>query len=101
MSVNDAITVGAGPYPWISVMVEWKGGLEDTLMTRSQLHNIAGKKQVDEDLLSHLPYHEMFKFERRKVCIMTQTEAGLSKGKKKAIQRIKDDQLKAAQAKQA
>ena len=47
MSVDDAITSGAGQYPRISVIVEWLGDLEDTLMSRSDLIRIAGQARVD------------------------------------------------------
>jgi len=70
MSVDDAITSGAGQYPRISVMVEWLGDLEDTLMSRSDLIRIAGQARVDQDLQNHLPYRKMIEFEGRKVFIM-------------------------------
>jgi len=47
MSVDDAITSGAGQYPRISVMVEWLGDLEDTLLSRSDLIKIAGQARID------------------------------------------------------
>ena len=101
MSVDDAVTLGAGQYPRISVMVEWLGDLEDTLMTRSDLIRIAGQARIDRDLQSHLPYRKMITFEGRQVFIMSQTEAGLLNGEMKAMQRIKNDQFKAAKANQA
>ena len=100
MSVDDAITSGAGQYPRISVMVEWLGDLEDTLLSRSDLIKIAGQARVDQDLSNHLPYRKMIEFEGRKVFIMSQTEAGLFNGEMKAMQRIKNDQFKAAKAAQ-
>ncbi len=100
MSVDDAITSGAGQYPRISVMVEWLGDLEDTLMSRSDLIRIAGQARVDQDLHNHLPCRKMIEFEGRKVFIMSQTEAGLFNGEMKAMQRIKNDQFKAAKAAQ-
>lgn len=100
MSVDDAITSGAGQYPRISVMVEWLGDLEDTLLSRSDLIKIAGQARVDQDLPNHLPYRKMIEFEGRKVFIMSQTEAGLFNGEMKAMQRIKNDQFKAAKAAQ-
>lgn len=100
MSVDDAITSGAGQYPRISVMVEWLGDLEDTLLSRSDLIKIAGQARVDQDLPNHLPYRKMIEFEGRKVFIMSQTEAGLFNGEMKAMQRIKNDQFKAVKAAQ-
>ena len=100
MSVDDAVTSGAGQYPRISVMVEWLGDLEDTLMSRSDLIRIAGQARVDRDLQNHLPYRKMIAFEGRQVFIMSQTEAGLLNGEMKAMQRIKNDQFKAAKANQ-
>ena len=100
MSVDDAVTSGAGQYPRISVMVEWLGDLEDTLMSRSDLIRIAGQARVDRDLQNHLPYCKMIAFEGRQVFIMSQTEAGLLNGEMKAMQRIKNDQFKAATANQ-
>lgn len=100
MSVDDAITSGAGQYPRISVIVEWLGDLEDTLLSRSDLIKIAGQARIDQDLPNHLPYRKMIEFEGRKVFIMSQTEAGLSNGEMKAMQRIKNDQFKAAKAAQ-
>ena len=100
MSVDDAITSGAGQYPRISVMVEWLGDLEDTLLSRSDLIKIAGQARIDQDLPNHLPYRKMIEFEGRKVFIMSQTEAGLFNGEMKAMQRIKNDQFKAAKAAQ-
>ena len=93
MSVDDAITTGAGQYPRISVMVEWVGDLEDTLMSRSDLIRVAGQARVDQDLQNHLPYRKMIEFEGRKVFIMSQTDAGLLNGEMKAMQRIKNDQF--------
>jgi len=63
MSVDAAITVGAGPYPRISVMVEWLGDLEDTLMTRSDLIRVAGKARVEQDLQNQLPYRKKIEYE--------------------------------------
>lgn len=100
MSVDDAITSGAGQYPRISVMVEWLGDLEDTLLSRSDLIKIAGQARIDQDLPNHLPYRKMIEFEGRKVFIMSQTEAGLFNGEMKAMQRIKNDQFKVAKAAQ-
>ena len=100
MSVDDAITIGAGQYPRISAMVEWVGDLEDTLMSRSDLIRIAGQTRVDQDLLNHLPCRKIIDFEGRQVFIMSQTEAGLLNGEMKAMQRIKNDQFKAAKAAQ-
>jgi hypothetical protein len=100
MSVDDAITSGAGQYPRISVMVEWLGDLEDTLLSRSDLIKIAGQARIDQDLPNHLPYRKMIEFEGRKVFIMSQTEAGLFNGEMKAMQRIKNDQFKAVKAAQ-
>ena len=100
MSVDDAITLGAGQYPRIAVMVEWLGDLEDTLLSRSDLNCIAGQARVDRDLQNHLPYRKMIAFEGRQVFIMSQTEAGLLNGGMKAMQRIKNDQFKAAKANQ-
>jgi len=77
-------------------MVEWLGDLEDTLLSRSDLIKIAGQARVDQDLPNHLPYRKMIEFEGRKVFIMSQTEAGLFNGEMKAMQRIKNDQFKAA-----
>ncbi|MCJ1280630.1 Glutamine-rich protein 2 [Puttea exsequens] len=101
MSVDDAITSGAGQYPRISVMVEWLGDLEDTLLSRSDLIKIADQARVDQDLSNHLPYRKMIEFEGRKVFIMSQTEAGLFNGEMKAMQRIKNDQFKAVKAAQS
>ena len=70
MSVDDAITIGAGRYPPIYAMVEWLGDLEDTLMTRSELIKLAGPR-VDQDLPSHLPYRKMIEFEGRQVFVMS------------------------------
>lgn len=81
-------------------MVEWLGDLEDTLMSRSDLIRIAGQARVDRDLLNHLPYRKMIAFEGRQVFIMSQTEARLLNGEMKAMQRIKNDQFKAAKANQ-
>ncbi len=100
MSVDDAITTGAGQYPRISVMVEWVGDLKDTLMSRSDLIRVAGQARVDQDLQNHLSYRKMIEFEGRKVFIMSQTDAGLLNGEMKAMQRIKNDQFKAAKAAQ-
>lgn len=100
MSVDDAITLGAGQYSRISVMVEWLGDLEDTLMSRSDLIKTAGQAHVDQDLQNHLPCRKIIQFEGRKVFIMSQTEAGLLNGEMKATQRIKNDQFKAAKAAQ-
>jgi hypothetical protein len=100
MSIDDAVISGAGQYPRISVMVEWLGDLEDTLMWRSDLNKIAGQARVDQDLQSHLPCRKMIEFEGRKVFIRSQTEAGLLNGEMKAMQRIKNDQFKAAKAAQ-
>ena len=41
MLVDDAITSGTDQYPRISVMVEWLGDLEDTLLSRSDLIKIS------------------------------------------------------------
>ena len=101
MSIDDVVTSGAGQYPRISVMVEWLGDLEDTLMTRSDLIRIAGQARVDRDLQSHLPYRKMIVFEGRQVFMMSQTESGLLNGEMKAMQRIKNDQFKAAKANQS
>ena len=100
MSVDDAVTLGAGQYPRISVMVEWLGDLEDTLMTRSDFICIAGQARVDRDFQNHLPYRKMIFFERRQVFIISQTDVGLLNGEMKAMQRIKNDQFKAAKANQ-
>ena len=100
MSVDDAITSGASQYPRISIMVEWLGDLEDTLLSRSDLIKIASQARVDQDLSNHLPYRKMIEFEGRKVFIMSQTEARLFNGEMKAMQRIKNDQFKAAKAAQ-
>ncbi len=100
MSVDDAITSGAGQYPRISVMVEWLRDLEDTLMSRSDLIRIANQARVDQDLHNHLSCRKMIEFEGRKVFIMSQTEAGLFNEEMKAMQRIKNDQFKAAKAAQ-
>ena len=100
MSVDDAITSGAGQYPRITMMVEWLGELEDTLMSRSDLIRMAGQARVDQDLQNHLPYRKMMEFEGRRVFIMSQTEAGLLNGEMKAMQRIKNDQFKVAKAAQ-
>ena len=100
MSVDDAVTSGAGQYPRISIMVEWLGDLEDTLMSRSDLIRIAGQARVDRDLQNQLPYRKMIVFEGRQVFIMSQTEAGILNGEMKAMQRIKNDQFKAAKANQ-
>ena len=100
MSVDDTITSGAGQYPCISVMVEWLGDLEDTFLSRSDLIKIAGQARVDQDLSNHLPYRKMIEFEGRKVFIMSQTEAGIFNREMKAMQRIKNDQFKAAKAAQ-
>ena len=81
-------------------MVEWLGDLEDTLMSRSDLIRIAGQARVDRDLQNHLPYCKMIAFEGQQVFIMSQTEAGLLNGEMKAMQRIKNDQFKAAKANQ-
>ena len=81
-------------------MVEWLGDLEDTLLSRSDLIKIAGQARVDQDLQNHLPYRKMIEFEGRKVFIMSQTETGLLNGEMKAMQRIKNDQFKAAKAAQ-
>ena len=100
MSVDDAVTSGAGQYPRISVMVEWLGDLKNTLMSRSDLICITGQARVDRDLHNHLPYRKMIAFEGRQVFIMSQTEAGLLNGEMKAMQRIKNDQFKVAKANQ-
>ena len=100
ISVDDAITLGAGQYPRITMMVEWLGELEDTLMSRSDLIRLAGHARVDQDLQNHLPYRKMMEFEGRRVFIMSQTEAGLLNGEMKAMQRIKNDQFKVAKAAQ-
>ena len=100
MSVDDAITSGAGQYPRITVMVEWLGELEDTLMSRNDLIRIAGQARVDQDLQNQLPCRKMMEFEGRRVFIMSQTEAGLLNGEMKAMQGIKNDQFKVAKAAQ-
>ena len=100
ISVDDAVTSGAGQYPRISIMTEWLGDLEDTLLSRSDLIRIAGQARVDRDLQNYLPYRKMIVFEGRQVFIMSQTEAGLLNGEMKAMQRIKNDEFKAAKASQ-
>lgn len=103
MSVDNAIIQGARQYSRITVMVEWLGELEDTLMWRSDLIRIvdkASKARVNQDLQNHLPYRETIECEGRRVLITSQTEAGLLKGKNKALQRIKDDRFEAAQVTQ-
>ena len=100
ISVDDAITSGAGQYPHISIIVEWLGDLEDTLLSRSNLIKIAGQARVDQDLSNHLPYRKMIEFEGLKVFIIAQKEAGLFNGEMKAMQRIKNDQFKTATAAQ-
>ena len=69
-------------------------------MWRSDLIRIvdkASKARVNQDLQIHLPYRETIECEGRRVLITSQTEAGLLKGKNKALQRIKDDRFEAAQ----
>ena len=92
--------MGAEIYSRISVMVEWLKDLEDTLMSRSDLIRVAGQARVDQDLQNHLPFRKMIDFEGRKIFILSQTEAGLLNGEMKTMQRIKNDQFKAAKAAQ-
>jgi len=100
MSTDDAITMGAEIYSRISVMIEWLRDLEDTLMSRSDLIRVAGQARVDQDLQNHLPFRKMIDFEGRKIFILSQTEAELLNEEMKTMQRIKNDQFKAAKAAQ-
>ena len=98
MALNGAVTLGARRYPRISVMVEWLGDLEDTLMSRSDLIRIAGQNQVDRDVYSHLPHRKNLEFEGRSIYVMSQTEPGLFNGEMKAMQQIKSAQFQVAKA---
>jgi len=100
MLINNTITVGAGQYPHISVMVEWIENLEDTLMTQSDLIRVADQAQVDQDLQNHLPYWKMIEFEEQKVFIMSQTEAELLNREMKTMQQIKQNQFNSVKAAQ-
>ena len=100
MSVDNAVILGAGRYPSISIMAEWLGNLEDTLLSRSDLIRIAGQQRVDHDLQDHLPYQKQVVFEGRSVYVMSQTEPGLLNGEMKAMQQKKNDQFKTAKAMQ-
>ena len=100
MSVDNAVILGAGRYPSISIMAEWQGNLEDTLLSRSDLIRIAGQPRVDRDLQSHLPHQKQVVFEGRQVYVMSPTQPGLLNGEMKAMQQIKKDQFKTAKAMQ-
>jgi len=100
MSINDVITTSAGQYLRISVMVKWVRDLKDTLMSRSDLIRVADQARVDQDLQNYLSYRKMIEFEERKIFIMSQTDAELLNEEMKTMQRIKNDQFKAAKAAQ-
>jgi len=100
MSIDDVITTSAGQYLRISVMVKWVRDLKDTLMSRSDLIRVADQARVDQDLQNYLSYCKMIEFEGRKIFIMSQTDAELLNEEMKTMQRIKNDQFKAAKAAQ-
>ena len=69
-------------------------------MSRSGLIRVAGQARFDLDLQYHLPYQKVIEFERRKVFIISQTEAGVKNGEMETTQRIKNDQFKSIKAAQ-
>jgi len=69
-------------------------------MSRSDLIRVADQARVDQDLQNYLSYRKMIEFEERKIFIMSQTDAELLNEEMKTMQRIKNDQFKAAKAAQ-
>jgi len=69
-------------------------------MSRSDLIRVADQARIDQDLQNHLSFRKMIDFEERKIFILSQTEAELLNEEMKTMQRIKNDQFKAAKAAQ-
>ena len=63
-------------------------------MSRNDLIRLIDQTRVDQNLQYHLSYRKMINFEKRKIFIMSQTEAELLNEKIKTMQRIKNDQFK-------
>ena len=98
MTEDNAVIPGIGQFPTISVMVEWTGDLEDTIMWRSHLNQIVKPDQVDKDVYRFLPYRKKIQYDGRDVYIMALTPEGLSNGEDKAEDKIKRDRRKTAKA---
>lgn len=101
MSADNVITVSAGQYPCIFIMIEWIEDCKDTLITQSNLIKVADNAQVDQDFQNHLSYHKMIEFEEWKIFIMSQTEAELLSKEMKMMQWIKNNQFKSVKAAQS
>ena len=98
MPVDEAITHGAGAHPPVTINVQWKGGLEDTPLWRTDLISMVGRDQVARDIQQHLPHHGWVESEGQKVWVESPTANGWMKGRGKAIQRLSDQRAKAAKA---
>ena len=98
MAVDKAIVYPICTYPQISIMAEWRDDAPPTLMWRGELNKIAGKEKVDKDMRASLPFVENGIHLGRKYVVMSETQFGLDQGKRKAEDKINDDERRGTMA---